>query len=103
MRDYFENAPRQRRIYHGRPRLHTTAPPTHMTFAERQLHVEMRKSLQHRQEAHGDRVRARELILKHQLQNDMRLEIDYIQGLQSRMNLPSHLRTRLADVQGLAE
>ena len=101
MRDYFEKAQREKRIYHGRPRLHTAAPPTHMTFADRQLHVEMRKSLQHRQEAHGDRVRAREHILKHQLQNDLQLEIEHIQGLQSRMNLPAHLRTRLEDIQAL--
>ena len=103
MRDYFENAQRERRVHHPPPRLHTTAPPTHMTFAERQLHVEMRKSLQHRQEGHDDRVRARERIMRHMVQNDMQLEIAHIQGLQSRMNLPAHLRTRLADIQGLVE
>ena len=102
MRDYFENAPREKRpVFHGRLKLRVPRPPAHMTFADRQFHIELRRSLPMRQEAHGDRVRAREHILKHQLQNDMRLEIEHIQGVQSRMNLPDHLRTRLSDIQAL--
>jgi hypothetical protein len=106
MRDYFENAPKQKRpnaIYHGRPKLRAPKPPAHMTFIDRQFHIQLRRSLPLRQEAHGDRVRAREHILKHQLQNDLHNEIAHIQGLQSHMNLPDHLRTRLADLQGIVE
>ena len=102
MRDYFENAKREARpVFHGRPKLRAPKPPAHMTFADRQFHIELRRSLPLRQEAHGDRVRARQHILKHQLQNDLKQEIEHIQGLQSRMNLPDHLRTRLSDIQTL--
>ena len=104
MRDYFENAPREKRaIFHGRPKLRAPRPSAHLTFQDRQFHIEMRRSLPLRQEAHGDRVRAREHIIKHQKQNDIRNEIEHIQGLQSRMNLPDNLRTRLSDIQGLVE
>ena len=102
MRDYFENAPREKRpVFHGRPKLRAPKAPAHLTLQDRQFHIELRRSLPLRQEAHGDRVRAREHILKRQLQNDMQQEIEHIQGLQSRMNLPDHLRTRLADIQAL--
>ena len=100
MRDYFENRPREKRpIFHGRPALRAPKPPAHHTFMDRQFHIELRRSLPLRQEAHGDRVRMREHIIKHQLQNDLKNEIHYIESIKSRMNLPDHLRTRLSELE----
>jgi hypothetical protein len=104
MRDYFENAPREKRPqFHGRPKLRAPKPPAHLTFMDRAQHHQMRRSLPLMQQGHGDRVRAREHIMKFQLQNDLQIEMHHIQGLQSRMNLPDHLRTRLADLTNLVE
>ena len=104
MRDYFENRPREKRpIFHGRLPLRAPKPSAHYTFQDRSFHLAQRRALPLRQEAHGDRVRMREHIIKHQLQNDLKNEMHYIESIKSRMNLPDHLRTRLSDIQNLVE
>ena len=75
--------------------------PKHLTFEMREYHKRLRASQSLRQTAHHDSIRLREQILASMKQNDMRTEMEYIQGLSSRMNPPPHLRTRLEELKPL--
>ena len=74
-------------------------PSAYTTFAMRKQMAEMRGSWHLRQVAHGDRLQLTENIRRATEQNALKNEMSRIQGHQSTMNLPDHLKQRLSDVQ----
>jgi len=103
MTSYFAQVERKFEPFHRKDRLRKrgAANAQHLTFEMRHQHEKLRASHGLRTQAHTDRVRFREAVINHVKQNDARTELEYIQGLSSRMALPPHLRTRLADLQNL--
>ena len=74
-------------------------PSAYTTFAMRKQMSEMRGSWHLRQVANGDRIQLTENIRRATEQNALKNEMSRIQGHQSTMNLPDHLKQRLSDVQ----